>query len=71
MLLSHVQVPKKVICISLFACSGKYDFIGQGDDTIVPGFLRLSIWDELVNNPARNNVRISYINLLSDFLFFL
>ena len=60
MLLARVQVPKKLI----FACSGKDDFIGQGDDTIVPGFLRLAMWDELVDNPARNNVRIYNINLL-------
>ena len=70
MLLAHVQVLKKLICISLFACRGKYDFIGQGDDTLVPGFLRLSIWDELVNNPAKNNVTIYNINL-SDFPFFI
>ena len=70
MLLAHVEVLKKLICISLFACSGKYDFIGQGDDTVVPGFLRLLIWNELVDNLARNNVRIYNNNLLSDFPFF-
>ena len=71
MLLAHVQVLKKLICTSLFACSGKYGFIGQSNDTLVPGFLRLLMWNELVNNPARNNIRIYNINLLSDFLSFL
>ena len=71
MLLAHVQVSKKLISISLLAYSGKYDFIGQGDDTIVPGFLRFSIWHEFVNNPAKNNVRIYNIaSLLGEVCIF-
>ena len=71
MLLARVQVSKKLISISLLAYSGKYDFIGQGDDTIVPGFLRLSIWDEFVNNPGKNNVRIYNVaSLLGELCIF-